>query len=125
MKNLTLCFVISVLCLFTFENATAQEITNSKKVDGQDVTTAQAPVDRLQLRADQQIPYREIIKRYAMLVKDVRKSFIPKEEKAKKLEVLELQKEAEIKTVLTPEQFKVYLERKEENKSKYIDLRKK
>ncbi len=125
MKNLTLCFVISVLCLFTFENATAQEITNSKNVDGKDVTTAQAPVDRLQLRADQQIPYREIIKRYAMLVKDVRKSFIPKEEKAKKLEVLELQKEAEIKTVLTPEQFKVYLERKEENKSKYIDMRKK
>jgi hypothetical protein len=125
MRKLTIRLFFCFLCSLTFENVCAQE-SNSKQVAGSDVTAAtQAPVDRLQLRADQQIPYREIIKRYAMVMKEVRKSALPKEEKTRKLEILELEKEAEIKAVLSPEQFKVYLERKEENKSKYIDMRKK
>ena len=47
------------------------------------------------------------------------------EEKKAKLVVLDAQREVEIKAMLTPEQYKTYLELLELRKSRMIDMKKK
>lgn len=80
---------------------------------------------QLNLTYEQQTPHREIIKRYAELAREVRKSALKPEDKKAKLELLNMQREAEIKTLLTPEQYKIHLELAELRKSQMVDMRKK
>lgn len=126
MKRISYCFASMFFFLLMCVEVNAQEnLSAQKDKSSENSASMQQPVDRLQLRKDQQVPYREIIKRYAILVRDVRKSALSREEKFKKIDRLESEREAEIKEVLSPEQFKVYLEMKQEQKAKYIDMRKK
>lgn len=80
---------------------------------------------QLNLTYDQQTPYREIIKRYAEIARQVRKSILSPEEKKAKLNEIGLQREAEIKALLTPEQYKTHLELLEIRKSRMVDMKKK
>lgn len=114
------------MLLVNINQANAQIESNEKKGDNSAVQSSPQPSKfQLNLTPEQDIPYRSIIKRYAAAIQDVRKSFLPKDEKQKKIENLQNEKEAEIKSLLSTEQFKVYLQRKEEQKTKYIDMRKK
>lgn len=126
MRKVSFCFA-SVFFLFLTETSMKAQapLASSNQQGSEQLTKQEQPADRLQLRKDQQVPYREIIKRYAFLVKDVRKSVLSKEEKVKKLNELELAREAEIKTVLSEDQFTEYLKMKEENRTKFLDMRKK
>jgi len=95
--------------------------------------TAQAPkmanqgqqlADQLNLTPEQQVPYKELIKRFAMEVNDVRTSTLDKDQKAFKYNELAKQKEAEIKALLTPEQYATYLRLQEERKAKFMEMKK-
>lgn len=114
------------LLLSAFLTVNAQEIKESKRAQNAESTNAvQPPIDRLSLKKEQQVPYREIIKRYAMQVRDLRKSSLSKEEKNAKMKEIDINRDVEIKNVLSEQQFKIYQEIKEEQKTKYLDLRKK
>ncbi len=126
MRRIYFCSFSVALFLASFASVNAQEKTTvSTGQNTESVNGSQPPVDRLGLKKEQQIPYREIIKRYAMLARDVRKSSLSKEEKMIKMKELETNKDTEIKNVLSSDQFKVYQEMREENKAKFLDMRKK
>ena len=93
-----------------------KEETNSQATDSK---------KQLNLTYEQQTPYREIIKRYAIIVRDVRKSALKPEEKKEKLKIVGLEREAEIKALLTPEQYKIHLEVEEFKKTRMVDMKKK
>ncbi len=93
-----------------------KEETNSQATDSK---------KQLNLTYEQQTPYREIIKRYAQIVRDVRKSALKPEDKKDKLKIVGLEREAEIKALLTLEQYKIHLEVEEFKKTRMLDMKKK
>ncbi len=104
----------------------AQEITGTSEVKKEATNSlTQDSSPKLNLTYEQQTPYREIIKRYAIIARDVRKSALKPEEKKEKLKVVGLQREAEIKALLTPEQYKIHLDLEEYKKSRLLDMKKK
>lgn len=110
--------------IFTY-SVQAQEKKTEEKINNQEVITKpQENKDRLGLTYSQQTPYREIIKRYAEEMREVRKSILNKEEKIEKFKLIDLKREAEIKSLLTVEQFNIYRELEVEKKSKMLDMRK-
>lgn len=98
----------------------AQPAAQTSKMANQ----GQQIVDQLGLTKEQQTPYKELIKRFAMEVNDVRTSALDKDQKAFKYNELALQKEAEIKALLTPEQYTTYLKLQEERKVKFMEMKK-
>lgn len=80
--------------------------------------------DRLQLTKDQQTPYREITKRYAEELRQLKGSSLTPEEKRQKTTIIFSNKDAEMKTLLSAEQFKVYQQIQEERKARFVQLRK-
>jgi hypothetical protein len=113
------------LLILTF-TVSAQEISGTSEVKKEN-TNSQSQDSRKQLNLtyEQQTPYREIIKRYAQIVRDVRKSALKPEEKKEKLKVVGLEREAEIKALLTPEQYKIHLDIEEYKKARLLDMKKK
>lgn len=79
----------------------------------------------LVLKLEQESAYREIIKRYAMITRDLRKAGLTIDQKEVKMHEIDLQRDAEIKLLLTPEQFKDYLHDKEERGKRSVGLQKK
>jgi hypothetical protein len=125
MKIISSFSTMVIMTLASTFSVQAQEKKTEEKINTQEVTTKpQENKDRLGLTYSQQTPYREIIKRYAEEMREVRKSVLSREEKIEKLKLIDLKREAEIKSLLTVEQFKIYLELKEEKKSKMLDMRK-
>lgn len=125
MKIISSFSTMVIMTLASTFSVQAQEKKTEEKINTQEVTTKpQENKDRLGLTYSQQTPYREIIKRYAEEMREVRKSVLSREEKIEKLTLIDLKREAEIKSLLTVEQFKIYLELKEEKKSKMLDMRK-
>jgi hypothetical protein len=118
-------FIPFALLMFSY-SLTAQEKAVSSDVKNE-VSSSINQDSKLQLNLtyEQQIPYREIIKRYAQIVRDVRKSALKPQEKKEKLKVVGLEREAEIKALLTPEQYKIYLEVEALKKSRMVDMLKK
>lgn len=80
--------------------------------------------DRLGLTKEQQTPYREITKRYAERLRQLKGSSLSAEEKREKMNVIFSEKEAEMKVLLTADQFKVYQQLQEERKARFVQLRK-
>ena len=119
MKNVKL--ILSVILLSSLFSVTAQAQEKAK------VATVQGPTqaDRLGLTPEQQRSFREIIKRYAEQMRDVRKSILRKEEKLVKLDEIKLGRDAEVKALLKEDQYKVYLQLQEERRAKNLDMRKK
>ena len=81
--------------------------------------------DPLGLSPTQQRAFREIIKRYAEQMRDVRKSILTKDEKKVKMNEINLGRDAEVKVLVSEEQYKTYLKLQEERRAKIIDMRKK
>lgn len=124
MKTLKLLFPFALLMIsFT---VSAQEKTVVSEVKKEETNSqSEDSSNQLNLTNEQQMPYREIIKRYALIVRDVRKSVLKPEEKKEKLRVVGLEREAEIKALLTPEQYKIHLELVALKKSRMVDMKKK
>ena len=106
-------------------SAIAQEKTGAVNKISEKAVQSQESKKELNLTYEQQTPYREIIKRYAELAREVRKSVLRTEEKKAKFMLLDAQRDAEIKALLTPEQYKTHLELLELRKSRMIDMKKK
>lgn len=117
--------VLLVVLLNVSATHAQEKQSNGVPVKQTDVPEAVAQKKELKLTYEQQSPYREIIKRYAELVREVRKSALKPEEKKAKIELLGQQREAEIKALLTPEQYKTHLELVELRKAQMVDMRKK
>ena len=125
MKIISSFSTMVIMTLASTFSVQAQEKKTEEKINTQEVTTKpQENKDRLGLTYSQQTPYREIIKRYAEEMREVRKSVLSREEKIEKLKLIDLKREAEIQSLLTVEQFKIYIELKVEKKSKMLDMRK-
>ena len=116
MKNVLFIFLLSTL--FNVQSVSAQENPAT--------TPAPVPVvqDPLQLTKEQQTPYREIIKRYATLLGELRRSVLTPEEKKQKKIILASQKEAEIKSMLSPEQFEIFQKQEADRQARQVNLRK-
>ncbi len=116
MKNVLFIFLLSTL--FTVQSVSAQENPAT--------TPAPVPVvqDPLQLTKEQQTPYREIIKRYATLLGELRRSVLTPEEKKQKKIILASQREAEIKSMLSPEQFEIFQKQEADRQARQVNLRK-
>ncbi|MFZ4436548.1 MAG: hypothetical protein ACOYOR_08585 [Flavobacterium psychrophilum] len=116
MKNVLFIFLLSTL--FTVQSVSAQEKPAT--------TPAPVPVvqDPLQLTKEQQTPYREIIKRYATLLGELRRSVLTPEEKKQKKIILASQREAEIKSMLSPEQFEIFQKQEADRQARQVNLRK-
>ena len=104
--------------LFNVQSVSAQENPAT--------TPAPVPVvqDPLQLTKEQQTPYREIIKRYATLLGELRRSVLTPDEKKQKKIILSSQREAEIKSMLSPEQFEIFQKQEADRQAKQVNLRK-
>ena len=70
----------------------------------------------LKLSDDQVTKVDEINKRYAMKVEDIRKNTPDKKQKKSSIKALDKDKDGELKAVLSEDQFKSYLAKKEEMK---------
>ncbi|MBS7787947.1 hypothetical protein KIH23_11630 [Flavobacterium sp. CYK-55] len=117
---LVLSLAFAATNLFAQENATvAQPQTKAEATQDSGFKTT------LVLKTDQQSAYREIIKRYAIMVRDLRKGGLTIEQKEQKMREYDLQRDAEVKLLLTPEQFKDYLNDKEERAKRSVGLQKK
>ena len=123
MKTIKLLLIFALFTI-TFSAVAQEKITTDDKKQETNLES-QEPKKQLNLTFEQQTPYREIIKRYAVIVRDVRKSILTPEEKKEKLKVVDLQREAEIKALLSPEQYQTHLELVELQKSRMIDMKKK
>lgn len=80
--------------------------------------------DPLQLTKEQQSPFREIIKRYATLMGELRRSILSPEEKKQKKIILLSQREAEIKAMLSAEQFEIFQKQEAERQARQVNMRK-
>ncbi|MFN8275143.1 MAG: hypothetical protein U0X58_09725 [Flavobacteriaceae bacterium] len=121
---------LAILCSFAFLSAASvvgqekKEIISDSKTPNQEVQATDFR-STLVLRADQQSAYREIIKRYAVITRDLRKAGLTIDQKELKMREIDLQRDAEVKVLLTPEQFKDYLNDKEERMKRSVGLQKK
>ena len=116
MKNVLFIFLLSTL--FNVQSVSAQENPAT--------TPAPVPVvqDPLQLTKEQQTPYREINKRYATLLGELRRSVLTPDEKKQKKIILSSQREAEIKSMLSPEQFEIFQKQEADRQARQVNLRK-
>ena len=80
--------------------------------------------ERLAITPVQQRAYKEITKRYAEELKDVRQSSLSREEKLEKAKEFMAAKDNEMKSFLSPDQFKVYLQMEEERKIRMTERKK-
>ncbi len=122
MKKVLFMLICTALTLVTSLAATAQE----KPADSPAAppTVAPVPKDPLSLTKEQQTPYREIIKRYATLLGELRRSILTPEEKIQKRTILLSQREAEIKSMLSPEQFAIHQQLEAERQARQVNMRK-
>ncbi len=126
MKNVKLILSAILLSSLFSVGVQAQEKAAVAPEKSQEAKSqGQQNVDRLGLTDEQQRSFREIIKRYAEQMRDVRKSVLTKEEKLTRLNEINLNRDAEVKVLLKEEQYKTYLQLQQERRAKMIDMKKK
>lgn len=123
MKNLYLA------AMFAFAVGTitgnAQEKVQDSKV-GQSTTTTMTDVrGQMNLSPEQKARFDEIVRKHNIATRDIQKRRYSRENKDAKLEQLNQQTEAEMKTFLKPEQYQTYLKLNARHKSEKVDMRKK
>ncbi len=123
MKNLKV--VVSVAIFFFTIAMNAQERPNVSDEKKQEmVDKMKQNRDRIGLTAEQEAPFKEITKRYALKLQGVKGSTMTRFEKLEKFKSLQNEKNEEMKKLLTPDQYKVYIEIQEERKAKMMEKRK-
>ena len=125
MKKVKVIFATAIFTAMSL-NAAAQEKSDVSIEKKQEVSTqVKQNLDRLALTKEQQVPYRGVTKRYAQKMKELRESSLEKTQKLEALNVIISEKNAEMKTLLTAQQYKTYLQIQEERKAKMMEKRKK
>ena len=125
MKNLQLIFAISLFFTLSSNVLQAQakpSLTEEQKSEL--VAHLKADKERLQLTAAQEKSFKEITKKYASLLKELKDSDGNRKEKFQKLKEIQVLKSEEMKTVLSEKQFATYLEIQSERKAKMRESRK-
>lgn len=123
MKKLSLILSFAFATTHLLAQEKKESISESKSTT--EVTQESDYKSTLVLHTDQQSAYREIIKRYAIITRDLRKAGLTIDQKELKMREIDLQRDAEVKLLLTPEQFKDYLHDKEERSKRSVGLQKK
>lgn len=123
MKNLKIIYTVALFSLTVAMNAQDKpNVSDEKKQEM--VTKMKENRDRLNLTTEQEAPYKEITKRYALKLQGVKGSTMVRFEKLESFKELQTQKNEEMKKLLSPEQFKTYIEIQEERKVKMMEKRK-
>ena len=119
MKNLKLTFALSLLISLGFNAMQAQSLSNFTD-DQKEAVITQLKVDkeRLALTPEQEEPFLEISKKYVLKLKDLKDSDEDRKSKFKKLKTIQGQKNEEMKSMLSNQQFITYLEIQSERKAK-------
>jgi len=111
-------FISLIACLFLFANSYSQEKEIPPAADRAAKLTEWMKTN-LQLTAEQVSPVQEINLKYANKMDDLRKSSQGRRAKMQTLKSDNKAKDAELKKILTADQFKTYLAKKEEIKKKF------
>ena len=110
MKNLKFALIITFLFLINSNVMNAQE--NDKK--GDVVAEMKIAKEKLALSESQEITFKEITKKYGLKMRALKNSNEPKRSKFKSMKSIKNDKNAEMKTLLSDEQYKAYIELQEE-----------
>lgn len=126
MKNSKVTFALSLFLSLCFNAMQAQSVSNFTD-DQKEAVISQLKVDkeRLALTPEQEGPFIEISKKYALKLKDLKASDENRKDKFKKLKEIQGQKNEDIKSMLSNQQFITYLEIQSERKAKLKERRNK
>jgi hypothetical protein len=125
MKNLKLSIVITLLVVI-FSTTTNAQTDNSMSEDQKEEMLQQTKIskERLALTATQEPTFREITKKYALKMKELKTSNEGRKDKFQKMKAIKNEKNAEMKTLLSDEQYKTYLTLQDEKKEKMKERKK-
>ena len=121
MKNLKFALIITFLLSLNSNVISAQE--NDKKAEI--VAEMKMAKEKLALSDTQEITFKEITKKYGLKMKAIKDSDVDKRDKFKSMKSIRSEKNAEMKTLLSEEQYKAYIESQEERKAKMKDQKNK
>jgi DNA-directed RNA polymerase subunit H (RpoH/RPB5) len=125
MKNLkfTIAFALFLVIGLTKSNAqTDKSLTDDQKSEM--IQQMKMDKEKLALTETQEPIFKEITKKYGVQLKEVKESSEAKRDKFRKLKTIRDEKNAEVKALLSEEQYKTYLTLQEERKEKMKERRK-
>ncbi len=125
MKNLKFSIVIILLALF-FSATVKAQTEKSLPEDQKEEMLQQMQInkERLALTATQEPTFKDITKKYALKMKELKASNEGKKDKFQKMKAIKNEKNTEMKTLLSDKQYKTYLTLQEERKEKIKDRKK-
>lgn len=113
MKNFKLSLIISFLFALNSNAIIAQETDKKEEM----IEQLKIAKEQLSLSEKQELSFREITKKYAIKLKEIKNNDSNKQDKMKMLKESRTAKDAEIKLLLTEEQYDKYLQMLEERRS--------
>ena len=120
---LTLFFASSLISSTSFAQSSADNLTEEQKEGIR--KNVEEYATSLNLSEDQKPKFADITQKYAEQMNVVRDSDARRRSKFKKVKAIQKSKDAEMKTLLSEDQYKVYLVKKEEMKKRMKESRKK
>ena len=124
LKILSLCFALFLIgANTTFAQSRAANLTEEQKEEI--MKSLEVYATALDLSDDQQPKFEEITKKYAKQTIAVKDSGERRISKYKKVKSIRKNKDAEMKTLLSKDQYKVYLGKQEEMKNRLKERRQK
>ena len=114
MKNLKFVLIITFLLSINSNVKNAQE--NEKKAEM--VAEMNVIKEKLALSDAQEITFKEITKNYGLKMKAVKDTDVSKRDKLKSMKSIKEDKNAEMQTLLSDEQYKAFIELQEEGMAK-------
>lgn len=125
MKTLKTTFAV-ILFFIASNNLIAQEEMVAKEESKVEMAkNFKLTVEKLALTPKQQTSFKEIALKFGQKMKAIKTSDSDKKTKRQELKSLKTEKDAEIKSLLSEEQFKKYLEMQSERREKIKENRKK
>lgn len=122
MKNVKIFFAAISLSLLFANSIQAQGKTLSKEKNEEIANQYKENQARLALTSEQQEPYRTIAKKYAGKMRELRENQADKSQKLEAFKAIIAEKNIEMKALLLPEQYKIYLDIQEERKEKMLEI---
>lgn len=117
MRNLRLSFIIAFILALNSNKIVAQDSNKKEEIVGQ----MKLEKERLSLSDEQEFTFREITKNFGVKLKEIKNSEVSKRDKFKKLKESRDAKNAEMKSLLSAEQYGIYLQMQEERKAQMKD----
>ena len=121
MKSIKILFAVLVLSIVSVSSANAQETQLSKEKKLELLKQYKDNHARLKLTAEQQQPYKAIVRKYALEMKNLKENTFDKQMPLDSVKVLSNRKNTEMKALLSEEQYKTYLEIQQERKERLLE----